>query len=40
MGGWPTTAFLTPAGEVMAGMTYIPRNRCATSSVVSTYYRE
>src|SRR5262245_43263274 len=24
MGGWPTTAFLTPGGEVMAGMTYIP----------------
>ena len=24
LGGWPTTAFLTPDGEVMAGMTYIP----------------
>jgi uncharacterized protein YyaL (SSP411 family) len=24
MGGWPTTAFLTPAGEVITGGTYIP----------------
>ena len=24
MGGWPTTAFLTPDGEVLAGGTYIP----------------
>jgi len=24
MGGWPTTAFLTPDGELMAGGTYIP----------------
>ena len=24
MGGWPTTAFLTPEGEVMTGGTYIP----------------
>ena len=23
-GGWPTTAFLTPEGELMAGATYIP----------------
>ncbi len=24
MGGWPTTAFLTPKGEVITGATYIP----------------
>jgi len=24
MGGWPTTAFLTPEGEILAGATYIP----------------
>jgi uncharacterized protein YyaL (SSP411 family) len=24
MGGWPTTAFLTPDGELMTGGTYIP----------------
>jgi uncharacterized protein len=24
LGGWPTTAFLTPGGEVMTGGTYIP----------------
>src|SRR5690242_17033431 len=24
MGGWPTTAFLTPGGEVLTGGTYFP----------------
>lgn len=24
MGGWPTTAFLTPTGEVLVGATYVP----------------
>ncbi len=24
MGGWPTTAFLTPDGEILAGATYVP----------------
>jgi uncharacterized protein YyaL (SSP411 family) len=24
MGGWPTTAFLTPDGDILAGATYIP----------------
>lgn len=27
MGGWPTTAFLTPRGDLIAGWTYIPPNR-------------
>src|SRR5512136_548712 len=24
MGGWPTTAFLTPEGETITGATYVP----------------
>ncbi len=24
MGGWPTTAFLTPAGRTLTGATYLP----------------
>src|SRR5688572_2216681 len=27
MGGWPTTAFLDPDGEVLVGLTYIPPDR-------------
>jgi uncharacterized protein len=27
LGGWPTTAFLTPDGEVLGGTNYIPRER-------------
>lgn len=27
MGGWPTTAFLDPEGEILAGLTYIPPDR-------------
>jgi uncharacterized protein YyaL (SSP411 family) len=30
MGGWPTTAFLTPNGEVMTGGTYIPPDQMKT----------
>ncbi len=41
MGGWPTTAFLTPAGEVMAGMTYIPPDQMRDIlTQVSTYYKD
>jgi uncharacterized protein YyaL (SSP411 family) len=40
-GGWPTTAFLTPGGEVMAAMTYIPPDQMRDIlNQVSTYYRE
>ncbi len=40
MGGWPTTAFLSPGGEVMAGMTYIaPEQMREVLEQVSTYYR-
>ena len=27
LGGWPTTAFLTPDGDLLGGETYIPRER-------------
>jgi uncharacterized protein YyaL (SSP411 family) len=27
MGGWPTTAFLTPEGDILTGATYIPPER-------------
>jgi uncharacterized protein YyaL (SSP411 family) len=41
MGGWPTTAFLTPTGEVMAGMTYVPPDQMRdVLNQVSTYYGE
>ena len=41
MGGWPTTAFLTPGGEVMAGMTYIPPDQMRdVLNQVSTYYKD
>lgn len=41
MGGWPTTAFLTPAGEVLAGMTYVPPDQMRdVLQQVSTYYRD
>ncbi|HXK34586.1 MAG TPA: DUF255 domain-containing protein [Dehalococcoidia bacterium] len=41
MGGWPTTAFLTPDGEVMAGMTYVPPDQMRdVLAQVSTYYRD
>ena len=41
MGGWPTTAFLTPDGEVLAGMTYVPPDQMRqVLDQLSTYYRE
>jgi len=27
MGGWPTTAFLTPAGDLLGGTTFVPRDQ-------------
>lgn len=30
MGGWPTTAFLTPQGDVLTGATYIPPQQMKT----------
>jgi uncharacterized protein len=41
MGGWPTTAFLTPTGEVMAGMTYVPVDQMRNVlQQVSGYYKD
>ncbi len=40
-GGWPTTAFLTPAGQLMAGMTYVPPDQMRdVLNQVSTYYKD
>jgi uncharacterized protein len=40
MGGWPTTAFLTPEGDILTGATYLPPNQMADAlGKVATYYR-
>lgn len=40
MGGWPTTAFLTPQGDVLTGATYLPPDQMADALTrVATYYR-
>ncbi len=40
MGGWPTTAFLTPAGDILTGATYMPPGQMAdAASRVALYYR-
>lgn len=39
-GGWPTTAFLTPDGEIITGATYMPPEQfLETARQVSDYYR-
>ncbi|MCS7207887.1 MAG: DUF255 domain-containing protein [Dehalococcoidia bacterium] len=41
MGGWPTTAFLTPEGDIIAGGTYIPPHQFKEVLVrVATLYRQ
>lgn len=42
MGGWPTTAILTPDGEIVAGATYIPPEQMKhfLEAVHSTYKRD
>ena len=30
LGGWPTTAFLTPGGAVLGGGTFVPHDRMAS----------
>lgn len=41
MGGWPTTAFLTPEGEILTGATYLPPEDMAkVLDRVARYYRE
>ncbi|RLG32720.1 hypothetical protein DRN98_04880 [Methanosarcinales archaeon] len=40
-GGWPTTAFLTPQGEIIAGGTYLPpSNFLEVANEVLEYYRK
>jgi len=38
MGGWPTTAFLTPQGDILSGATYLPPDQMlgALRQVLST----
>ncbi|MBI2886002.1 MAG: thioredoxin domain-containing protein [Chloroflexi bacterium] len=39
MGGWPTTAFLTPEGEVLVGATYLPPEKLREAlAQVGDYY--
>src|SRR5579859_1532831 len=39
MGGWPTTAFLTPAGDILTGATYMPPDQMADALArVASYY--
>jgi hypothetical protein len=41
MGGWPTTAFLTPTGETLYGETYVTPNRMIDLlRSISEYYRD
>ena len=41
MGGWPTTAFLTPDGDVITGATYVPPEKMKSLlETVSRVYRE
>ncbi len=40
MGGWPTTAFLTPSGDLLTGATYLPPEQMAGAlGRVASYYR-
>jgi uncharacterized protein YyaL (SSP411 family) len=40
MGGWPSTAFLTPDGEVLTGLTYVPPDQMReVLDEVSTHFR-
>ncbi len=41
MGGWPTTAFLTPEGDVLTGATYLPPEQLVGALTrLAGYYRE
>lgn len=41
MGGWPTTAFLTPGGDILTGATYLPADqmREAAAHVATVYHQ-
>jgi uncharacterized protein YyaL (SSP411 family) len=39
MGGWPTTAFLTPSGDILTGATYLPPDQMADALIrIAGYY--
>lgn len=41
MGGWPTTAFLTPEGDILTGATYVPPEAMADLlDQVAAFYRD
>jgi uncharacterized protein YyaL (SSP411 family) len=40
MGGWPSTVFLTPSGDILTGATYLPPDQMADALTrVASYYR-
>ncbi|HZV48902.1 MAG TPA: DUF255 domain-containing protein [Candidatus Dormibacteraeota bacterium] len=40
MGGWPTTAFLTPEGDILTGGTYLPPDQMVSALTrVTSYFR-
>ena len=40
MGGWPSTVFLTPSGDILTGGTYLPPEQMASAlAQLSNYYR-
>ncbi|HVH63994.1 MAG TPA: DUF255 domain-containing protein, partial [Candidatus Dormibacteraeota bacterium] len=40
MGGWPSTAFLTPSGDILTGATYLPPDQMASALMqVADFYR-
>jgi uncharacterized protein len=40
MGGWPTTAFLTPQGDILTGFTYVPPEQMTDAlTKVASFYR-
>jgi uncharacterized protein YyaL (SSP411 family) len=41
MGGWPTTAFLTPEGDILTGGTYLaPEQMAGALSQIASYYHD
>ena len=41
MGGWPTTAFLTPSGDILTGGTYLPPDQMADAlGRIAAFYHE
>jgi uncharacterized protein YyaL (SSP411 family) len=41
MGGWPTTAFLTPDGDILTGATYMPPDQMASALLrIASYHHE